>query len=53
MKEGRVFYSQSRELPKKINSPGIPCLLLVEEGRNGLVECVFEGFKWFGLVDTS
>jgi len=54
MRQG-IVYSQSREWPKKINSSGIPCLLLVEEGRNGSVERVFEELKrllgWLILLD--
>jgi len=54
MRQG-IVYSQSREWAKIINSPGIPCLLLVEEGRNGSVERIFEEFKrllgWLILLD--
>jgi hypothetical protein len=46
MRQGFV-HSQSRELPKNNNSQGTPCLLLAEEGRNGSVERIFEGFKRF------
>jgi hypothetical protein len=50
---GRCSFIEQRFAQKKINSQGIPCLLLLEAGRIGSIERIFKGFTRFGPVDTS
>jgi len=44
---GRCTITEQKFTQKKVNSQGIPCLLLAEAGRIGSIERIFKGFTRF------